>query len=327
MLACSSARRRGLGAAKGFNVEEHVQRPVNAKQPRLIAVGGGKGGVGKSCFAVNTAVDIARRGWRVVLFDGDLNCANVEALIGTTCAESLDSFLGEASGRELSDYLHPTPFRELSLLPSTSGALETLSLRYAARSRLLAQLAALDCDVVVIDLGAGAQPITLDLFLLQPAEAVVVITPERTAIDSAFRFLRAAFFRQAERSYHAPALGALFHQTPSLPALLERVREHSGLTPPVARRLRAELIGAARDFRPRIVVNKAVSVYQAQIAANILRKHMRQHLLADLETLGHVAFDTSVSDAVNCATPVLMHAPRQKAARCIVDLTNRLGYF
>ncbi|MDP2324887.1 MAG: hypothetical protein Q8N51_12790, partial [Gammaproteobacteria bacterium] len=33
--------------------------------PEIVVVGGGKGGVGKTCFSVNTAVEIARRGWRV----------------------------------------------------------------------------------------------------------------------------------------------------------------------------------------------------------------------------------------------------------------------
>jgi Mrp family chromosome partitioning ATPase len=52
--------------------------------PELMVVGGGKGGVGKTCFSVNLAVEIARRGWRVVLVDADLSCSNVEAMLGVT---------------------------------------------------------------------------------------------------------------------------------------------------------------------------------------------------------------------------------------------------
>ena len=58
---------RPVAYPKGEDVhlanEHHAPRAL----PELMVVGGGKGGVGKSCFSVNLAVEIARRGWRVVL--------------------------------------------------------------------------------------------------------------------------------------------------------------------------------------------------------------------------------------------------------------------
>ena len=66
--------------------------PDSAHAPDLIVVGGGKGGVGKSCLAVNLSVEIARRGWRVVIVDADLGCSNIETLLGMPPGKPLDDY-------------------------------------------------------------------------------------------------------------------------------------------------------------------------------------------------------------------------------------------
>ncbi|MGH7072394.1 MAG: P-loop NTPase, partial [Acetobacteraceae bacterium] len=55
-----------------------------ANQPRLIAVASGKGGVGKTWFAITLAHALARVRKRVLLFDGDLGLANVDIQLGLT---------------------------------------------------------------------------------------------------------------------------------------------------------------------------------------------------------------------------------------------------
>jgi cellulose biosynthesis protein BcsQ len=49
---------------------------------RMIVVASGKGGVGKTWFAITLAQALARRGLRVLLFDGDLGLANVDVQLG-----------------------------------------------------------------------------------------------------------------------------------------------------------------------------------------------------------------------------------------------------
>jgi flagellar biosynthesis protein FlhG len=50
--------------------------------PRIIAIAGGKGGVGKSTVAVNLALAIGRLGHRVSLVDADLGAANLHTMLG-----------------------------------------------------------------------------------------------------------------------------------------------------------------------------------------------------------------------------------------------------
>ena len=49
-----------------------------------------KGGSGKSCLAVNFAIEITQRGRRVVLVDADLDCSNVETFLGMPPGDPLD---------------------------------------------------------------------------------------------------------------------------------------------------------------------------------------------------------------------------------------------
>ena len=51
---------------------------------QVIAVTGGKGGVGKTSVSVNLATALAARGKRVMLLDGDLGLANVDVFLGLT---------------------------------------------------------------------------------------------------------------------------------------------------------------------------------------------------------------------------------------------------
>ena len=65
---------------------------------RTIAVASGKGGVGKTWFAITLAHALARRGGQVLLFDADLGLANVDIQLGLTPRQDLGSvFSGRAT--------------------------------------------------------------------------------------------------------------------------------------------------------------------------------------------------------------------------------------
>lgn len=295
--------------------------------PRIMVVGGGKGGVGKTCFAVNTAVEVARRGWRVVLVDADFGCSNVEAVLGMRADTRLDDFFDPLSPRRLEAILCETPYANLRLVPGTSGLLEAAHPRFQQKAAFMRELQELDADLVIVDLDAGAHLGTLDLFLLSATHGIVIITPERTSIDNAFKFLRGALYRRIERFYQSPEVGVLLKQSESLPAFADRVGRESAFDSHARGRLRAELVALARAFRPRVVVNRVNTAYEAQVAASILGQHLRRHLMMTPENLGHMYFDRAVSEAVNSGVPFVAGNPKRKVSLCILDIANRLGYF
>ncbi len=301
-------------------------KPGARTRPDLLVVGGGKGGVGKTCFAVNTAVEIARRGWRVVLFDADLGCSNIETVLGFRAPLKLDAFFAQGGEKDLGAVLCDTPYPNLRLLPGSSGTFTSANPQYQDKVSLIKALYTLDADVVIVDLEAGTHVNTLDFFLMSETCGVLVITPERTSIDNAFKFLRAALFRRLERFYQAPEMAEILRRVDSLPAVLDGLSRLEGVPPPVRERLAEEIVTVAQRLKPRIVVNKAANAYEAKIACNILNKYVRQWLCVEPENLGLIYFDQYVSEAVNSGVPFVAARPQLRISSCVVELANRLGY-
>lgn len=304
--------------------EEHC---VPRVKPEIMAVGGGKGGVGKTCLAVNVAIEIARRGWRVVLFDADLSCSNVETIMGFRAERRVDDFFHQRGTKTLDTVLSDTPYENLRLLAGATGLLDVANPRYQQKSALIRELQRIDAHVIIIDLDAGAHLNTLDFFLTAETNGFLVITPERTSIDSAYKFLRAALFRRIERFYQSPDVAVLLRRNQTLAEFLACIRAMDGFDEGLRESICEEISGLAWAFRPKIIVNKANNAYEARIASNILSKYARQYLAVEPDNLGFVYFDKGVSDAVNSGTPFVINRPRGRATGCITDIANRLGFF
>ncbi len=122
---------------------------------RFIAVGGGRGGVGKSLVAVNLAVYFAQLGKGVVLVDADAAGSNLHSHFGLRAARS-EPDLGEDGPGAMRAALVPTSVPGLSLLPAAHDAIAPgLTLRAGRKMRWLASLRALPAEYLVIDVGPG----------------------------------------------------------------------------------------------------------------------------------------------------------------------------
>ena len=273
------------------------------------------------------AVEVARRGWRVVLFDADLSCSNVETVLGFRADRSLDDFFHQRGPKNITSVLCETPYDNLRLIPGTTGLLDVANPRYQQKAALIRELRRLDADLVIVDLDAGAHLNTLDFFLMTKSNGTLVITPERTSIDNAFKFLRAVLFRRIERFYQSPEVATLLKRNETLDGFLECVKKATQFEARTREALCQEIRGLANSIRPKIIVNKATNAYEAKIAANILTKYARQHLRVTPELLGFMYFDKHVSDAVNSGVPFVVNRPKLKISGCITDIANRLGYF
>lgn len=308
-------------------VEEEVSSELRKDAPEILVVGGGKGGVGKTCFAVNLSVEVSRRGWRVILVDADLSCSNVETVLGIRSERRLDDFFYQKGAKDLRQIVTETPYDNLRVIPGTTGLLDVANPRYQQKQALIRELRGLEADLVIVDLDAGAHLNTLDFFLMTNTNGILVITPEKTSIDNAYKFLRASLFRKIERFYQSPEVALLLKRIESLREFIECVKTTDLFEPATRKRLCGELAALARAVKPKIVVNRAGNAYEAQIAANILSKLARQSLMVEPENLGHILFDKRVSETVNSGTPIVVGYPKIKVSACIADIAGRLGYF
>jgi flagellar biosynthesis protein FlhG len=294
--------------------------------PEILLVASGKGGVGKTCFAANMAVEISRMGWQVILVDADLGCANCETVLGTRSEYGLDDFFYRKGRKDLEGVLCETQYENLRLIPGTTGLLDVANPKYQQKQAFIRELRKLEADLVIVDLAAGAHLNTLDLFLLAETSGILVITPEKTSIDNAFKFLRAALFRKIERFYRCPDVAELMKRNISLNDFIGRVQSSGMFDEFTKNRLCGEMAALANGVRPRVVVNRARNAYEAQIASNILAKLARQSLRVSPENLGFIYYGGVVPQSVNAGVPFVVSHPRAKISGCIVDIANRLGY-
>ena len=153
-----------------------------AAGPRLIAVGSGKGGVGKSTVSANLAIALARLGHKVGIIDADIYGPSQPTLLGTTeRPEARDKQLipVEAQGVKLLSVGQLVP-------PG-----QALAWRGPMASGALTQLVEGDwsgTDLIIVDLPPGTGDVQLSLIQkARPVGAVIVSTPQDLALIDARR--------------------------------------------------------------------------------------------------------------------------------------------
>jgi flagellar biosynthesis protein FlhG len=134
------------------------------RRPLSVAIGGGKGGVGKSVVALNLALSIAKLGARVIVVDADLGSANLHTMLGIDRPGLTLQALLDGRVKDLSEVVLPTGYANLQLVPGSVAVPGAANLHHGRKQKLLRQLEQLDCEIVVIDCGAGIHFNTVDLF-------------------------------------------------------------------------------------------------------------------------------------------------------------------
>ena len=147
---------------------------------RLIAVSGGKGGVGKTNIAVNLAVSLGNQGKSVVLFDADLGLANVDLLMGLSIEHTLADVL---EGKKAVNEIIVTGEAGVKVVPAASGIPEMVSLTSHSRAELIHSLSEQieTPDVLIVDTGAGIDE-TVQMFVEACQEPVLVVCDEPASL-------------------------------------------------------------------------------------------------------------------------------------------------
>ncbi len=273
---------------------------------RIISVGGGKGGVGKSVVAANLAVALAQDGARVVLLDADLGAPNQHTLFGLTRpGPGVEAFLsGELD--DLSQAALEVGVPGLRLVPGRGGEVGTANLPTARKLKLLRHVRALPADVVVVDVGAGVAFNVLDLFDAADLR-LVVMSPQLTSAQNAYAFLKGAVFRELRRLAAATGKQALVDEagegadaTGGTAALLARLAAQE---PALAATLQAGL----RTFGARLLGNQLFEAREVNVVYAISRM-AHDYLGLEVPVLGALRASRRVHESVNDGRPYLLHA-------------------
>lgn len=312
-----------LAAPVAADDEDALHRASRTAR-EIWAVGGGKGGIGKSLITSNLGISLARAGRRVVLVDADLGGANLHTCLGIPEPKvTLTDFVSRRV-RDIEHILIRTGVPNLSLISGAHDFLSAANLNFVQKTMLLRRIAELDADVVILDLGAGTTYNTLDFFLLAQ-KGIVVAVPEPTSIENCYRFIKSAFYRRLRRVVANAAVKRLIEsamdQKNSLGIrtphdLLQRIAQMDAQIGEIIQR-------QVGEFRPKIIMNQARTRADVEIGEH-MRSACRKYFGIEVEYLGAIDYDDVVWQSVRRREPLLLRHPGSVSARSVERIALRL---
>ena len=165
-----------------------LRRMNQSRLIKVIAVTGGKGGVGKTNVTLNTAISMAQQGKRVMVLDADLGLANVDVLLGLRVEKNLSHVLsGECT---LDDVLVEGPYG-IKIAPATSGSQSMTELTPTEHAGLIRAFSELQSqiDVLIVDTAAGISDMVLS-FSKAAQDIMVVVCDEPTSLTDAYALIK-----------------------------------------------------------------------------------------------------------------------------------------
>ncbi len=285
--------------------------------PRVWAVGGGKGGVGKSIVTCNLAVTLARGGARVALVDADLGGANLHTMVGIPSPKrNLSDFIARRVA-SLAEVMTPTPIDNLWLVSGAKALLETANPNYGQKTKILNHIAKLDVDHVFLDLGAGTAFNVLDFFLAA-RKGILVVVPEATSVENAYFFIKAAYFRKLKRAQPRAQVKAAIDEVMKGEARrsVRTPRDLMAQVMAVDAEAGAALMEEASTFSPSVVVNRVERSEQARLGAE-MGSACRDYFGIRLRCLGTLPFDNLVRRSVDERRPVVDLFPQSSFASAV----------
>ena len=286
----------------------------------VIAVGGGRGGVGKSLLTVNLGVYLAQLGREVLIADADPSGSSLHIQLGLDRPPLAD--------RDAVEHLTVQPVVTsvpgLRMLPSPYDPTASSPFRPGRKARWLTRLRALPADYVLLHLGAGTSPATLDLFLASDV-GICVTVPDPAAVESTYRFLRSLYLRRLRRALMKErfklrlverAMQSL-DPLPSPLAVIDAISKHDKSLADMAA---MEL----RRVRARLVVNQTRLRTDIDLGST-MQSMAQRYLGLSLEYIGHIEQDDQAWLTARRRRPLLVDSPTAKSARNLERIVRRVA--
>ncbi|WP_093210712.1 MinD/ParA family protein [Sediminibacillus albus] len=170
------------------NLRRKIEVRRNFRQAKTIAIVSGKGGVGKSNFALNFSLGLTLKDKKVLIFDLDIGMGNIDILLGKSSRLSIvNMFEDKLSIHDIIE----TAADSLSYISAGSGLSDIFTMDKANFDYFTTQFEELASgyDFIIFDMGAGITEGTAH-FLMATDECIVVTTPEPTSLTDAYAMIK-----------------------------------------------------------------------------------------------------------------------------------------
>lgn len=289
----------------------------------IWAVGGGKGGIGKSFIISSVGNYLARQGNKVVMVDADLGAANLHTFLGMGKPEkSLTDFF--ENRLPLASLLVETGIDNLELMAGAIHSMVPENINYAQKLKFFRHISKLEADFVLIDLGAGVHFNTIDTFLLADKK-IVVIVPEITAIENMYGFIKIVFFRQIMNTLGRNGFKSEFKEAwnnraangiTTLKQFVEYLHSRSAAMGGIIDRELA-------DFCVDIVLNQIKRKREKRIGSSV-KSICLKYFGLEARYAGFVESDDFITRSLNNRHPYIQTYPESKCAREVAAIVENL---
>lgn len=323
-------KRNLFGAAPSTNGESTINLPnrkiatLHNTSKTIWAIGGGKGGIGKTLLTSNLALFLSWLNKKVVVIDMDLGGSNLHTSLGV---DNPGKNLGDLLYNRIenaNELLQPTKFANLSLISGAQDPTTLSNMPHLQKSRLARKFKEIEADYILLDLGAGTSQNTLDFFLLAD-QKIIVVTPEPTSIENAYRFIKSAFYRMLRSATTTPHTRQLIEtamdekNNRGVSSPRELLNEVARLSPVEGDLLKSSM----SSFSLTLIVNQVRSKAEGEIGKSI-QLVCERYFGIRVDYAGYIPYDNSVWQAIRKRVPFLIDAPNSSAVTQLEDVLRNI---
>lgn len=293
------------------------------KEGKIWAIGGGKGGTGKSFVTSAMGTYIAGKGKRVILIDIDIGGANLHSFLGISRPKkSLTDFFEE--GASLNKLAVKTGIDNMSLITGDIHSLASDNIKFTQKLKLFRHIMKLNQRYVIIDLGGGSHNNTIDTFLMADKK-IVILEPEITSVENMYHFIKNVLFRKLRMSLREYGFKDIVEQMwkrreeyniKNLRELMDGIRENFSYVGDI---IDKEL----SDFKLYLVLNKIRSSDDILIGSSMKSIFMK-YLGIDTKFVGFVEYDDSVWRSIRERRPFMLNYSLSRSAKEVEVFTENL---
>ncbi len=293
------------------------------KDGEIWAIGGGKGGTGKTFITSSMGTYLAGKGKRIVLIDVDIGGANLHSFLGISRPKKSLSFFFE-KGVPLSKLALKTGIGNMYLITGDIHSLASDSIKFTQKLKLFRHILKLNKQYVLIDLGGGSHSNTIDTFLIAD-KMIAVLEPEIIAIENMYHFIKNSLFRKLKMSLRSYGFKEVVeymwgnrekYKINNLNELIECLKNSF---PSIGDILDKEL----SNFKIYLILNKVRSSQDIIIGSSIKSIFMK-YLGLETQFVGYLEYDDTIWRSIRERKPFMMNYGTSRSAKEIATFTENI---
>jgi flagellar biosynthesis protein FlhG len=317
-----------------FHEKPHPAAEKNIRKGKIIAIGGAKGGIGKSLYTANLGVYLANRGFKTVVVDLDLGGANLHLYLGETFIKcNINDFINNKVS-SLQRTITPTKYGPY-LIGGDSSQLGAANINYMRKLKLLNAIKKIDADYIIIDLGGDTSYNIIDFFLLAD-HGIVMTTCDPASYVDAYSFIKTALYRKLNRLF-GPESAYADYKDNDLEQLIRKVTMPSNGSKLVKLENLFELVKsemprslpvlseAVLSFNPNLIVNRVPPDYNVSQIVDRIRDVATRMLSINVRFIGSINYHPEIELSARNLVPIVSKSPDCDLAKNLCQIAESLG--